>query len=186
MRLFLAIDPGDGFRRQIADTIETIRAGSSGIRWVLDGKLHVTLSFLGEVHEDRIPAITDVAAEVTQHHAAFTVAVQGAGVFPDWRRLRVVWFGLHDAGELRALADDLRKVRPVLGLPPDRPFRAHLTIGRATGPLSAEQKQDLSRALAPFKGSYPFDVSRVILMRSTLSRAGSEYSEMASFPLQGT
>ena len=53
----------------------------------------------------------------------------------------------------------------------------------STGPLSAEQKQSLSKALAPFKGSYPFDVSRVILMRSSLSAAGSEYSEIASFPL---
>ena len=186
MRLFLAIDPGDEFRRQIGDTIETIRENSSGgIRWVRDGKLHVTLSFLGEVNEGRIPDIEAVARDVASRHGPFRVTVQGAGVFPDWRRLRVVWFGLHDTGLLAALAEDLRRVRTVLGLAPDRPFRAHLTIGRATGPLSAEQKQSLSRALAPFKGAYPFDVWRVILMRSTLSRAGSEYSELASFELRG-
>ncbi len=185
VRLFLAIDPGDGFRRQVLDNIETIRASSSGIRWVRDEKLHVTLSFLGETDEARIPEISDVAIRAAQQHAPFTVAVQGAGVFPDWRRLRVVWFGLRDHGQLAALAQDLREVRTVLALPPDRPFRAHLTIGRATGPLSAEQKRSLSQALAPFKGSYPFDVSRVTLMRSTLSRAGSDYSEIASFPLRG-
>jgi RNA 2',3'-cyclic 3'-phosphodiesterase len=184
LRLFLAIDPGDGFRHQIGDAIETIRASTSGIRWVRDEKLHVTLSFFGEIDEGRIPGIAEVATEVAYRHAPFTLSVQGAGVFPDWRRLRVVWFGLHDGGELAALAEDLRRVRTALALAPDRPFRAHLTIGRATGPISAEQKASLSRALAPFKASYPFDVSRVILMRSMLARAGSEYSVVASFPLR--
>ena len=185
MRLFLAIDPGDGLRTKLADTIEKIRANASGLRWVRDGKLHVTLSFLGEVDEERIPAISEAASEAVTNHSPFTLSVQGAGVFPDWRRLRVVWFGLRDGGQLAALAEDVRRVRPAVGLGPDRPFRAHLTIGRATGPLSAEQKRDLSLALAPFKGAYPFDVSRVILMRSTLSRAGSEYTEIDSFPLRG-
>ncbi|HEX6943738.1 MAG TPA: RNA 2',3'-cyclic phosphodiesterase [Gemmatimonadaceae bacterium] len=185
MRLFLAIDPGDGFRRQFAATVETIRASTSGIRWIRDAKLHVTLSFLGEIDESRVPEICAVASDVASRHAPFTVLVKGAGVFPDWRRLRVVWFGLKDEGQLAQLVESLREVRVVLGLPPDRPFRAHLTLGRSTGPLSAEQKQSLSKALAPFKGSYPFDVSRVILMRSSLSAAGSEYTELASFPLGG-
>lgn len=185
LRLFLAIDPGDGFRRQIAGTVESIRASTSGIRWVRDGKLHVTLSFLGEIDEARVPEICAVASEVAARQAPFSVSVQEAGVFPDWRRLRVVWFGLKDGGNLARLAEALCDVRNLLGLPPDRPFRAHLTLGRSTGPLSAEQKQSLSKALAPFKGSYPFDVSRVILMRSSPSAAGSEYSELATFPLGG-
>jgi RNA 2',3'-cyclic 3'-phosphodiesterase len=185
LRLFLAIDPGDGFRRQFADTVKTIRASTSGIRWVRDEKMHVTLSFLGEIEEELVPEICAVASDVAKRHEPFTVLVQDAGVFPDWRRLRVVWFGLKDGGHLAQLVESLREVRGVLGLPPDRPFRAHLTLGRSTGPLSAEQKQSLSKALAPFKGSYPFDVSRVILMRSSLSAAGSEYSELATFPLGG-
>ena len=186
MRLFLAIDPGDGFRRQIAATVETIRASTSGMRWVRDEKLHVTLSFLGEIEAARVPEICAVARDVARRHEPFRVVVQTAGVFPDWRRLRVVWFGLKDGGQLVQLVESLREVRSVLGLPPDRPFRAHLTLGRSTGPLSAEQKQSLSKALAPFKGSYPFDVSRVVLMRSSLSPSGSEYTEIGSFPLGGS
>jgi 2'-5' RNA ligase len=185
LRLFLAIDPGDGFRRQIASTVETIRGSTSGIRWVRDGKLHVTLSFLGEIDESRLADISAVMNDVAPRHAPFSVNVQGAGVFPNWQKLRVVWFGLKDDGQLARLAEDVREVRGILGLPPDRPFRAHLTLGRSTGPLSAEQKTSLSKALAPFKGSYPFDVSRVILMRSSPSMAGSEYTELASFPLGG-
>lgn len=183
MRLFLAIDLGDECRRQVAGVVETIRASTSGIRWVRDGKLHVTLSFLGEVNEARVPEICAATSELVGRRAPFSVAVSGSGVFPDWRRLRVVWFGLHDAGGLAQLGKDMSAMRGALGFPADRPFRAHLTIGRSTGPLSAEQKTSLSKVLAPFKESFSFEVARVVLMRSTLSRAGSEYSEIASFPL---
>jgi 2'-5' RNA ligase len=51
--------------------------------------------------------------------------------------------------------------------------------------LSAEQRKNLQSALAGFSGTHPFDVTRVVLMRSTLSPKGSAYSEVASFPLGG-
>lgn len=165
--------------------VETIRASTSGMRWVREENLHVTLSFLGEVDAARIPEITAATQPLVARREPFTVSVSGAGVFPDWQRLRVVWFGLHDSGELAQLAADMNEVRTILDIPPDRPFRAHLTIGRSTGPVSAEQKTSLSKALALFKASYPFDVKRVLLLRSKSQRGSSEYSEIASFSLGG-
>jgi 2'-5' RNA ligase len=185
VRLFLALDLGDECRRQIADMVDTIRASTGGIRWVRDEKLHITMSFLGEVDESRIPEISVAVGPLVARREPFTVTVTGSGVFPDWRRVRVVWFGLRDGGGLAGLGEDMRAMRATLGFPPDRPFRAHLTIGRSTGPLSAEQKTSLSKVLATFKAAYPFDVTRVVLMRSAPSRAGSEYTELASFPLRG-
>ena len=185
MRLFLAIDPGDECRRHVAGIVDAIRAGTTGIRWLREGNFHLTLSFLGDVDESRIPEISTAARDVVARHSPFSGSIAGAGVFPDWRKLRVVWFGLRDAGALAELGKDIGAMSAALGFP-QRPFRAHLTIGRTTGPLSAEQKVSLSKALALHKeASYQFDVSRVLLMQSTLSRAGSEYSELGSFPLGG-
>ena len=185
MRLFLAIDPGEECRRHVAGVVDAIRASTSGIRWLRQGNFHLTLSFLGEVDVSRVPEISTAARDVAARHSPFSVSITGAGVFPDWRKLRVVWFGLKDAGALVELGTDIGAMSAALGFP-QRPFRAHLTIGRTTGPLSAEQKVNLSKALASSKeASYQFDVSRVLLMRSTLSPAGSEYSELASFPLGG-
>jgi len=184
VRLFLAIDPGDECRRHVADIVETIRKSTSGIRWVREGKFHLTLSFLGEVDESRLEEICAAAGEVAVRHSPFSLSVTGTGVFPDWRRIRVVWFGLRDSGALAQLGNDLNAMSAALGYQ-QRPFRAHLTIGRTTGPLSAEQKGSLRKALAPLKEAYPFDVTRVVLMRSTPSGGGSTYSELASFPLGG-
>ena len=185
MRLFLGVDPGDECRRRLASIIALLRSSTSGIRWVRDEKLHVTLAFLGEVDESRVPEIREAAQHVVAHHAPFAAAVSGSGVFPDWRRPRVVWLGLHDDGALSRLGDEINRMSATLGFPPDHPFRAHLTIGRVQGPLSAAQRDELRKALGSLSQAHPFDVSRVILIRSKLSPAGSEYSELASFPLSG-
>lgn len=185
MRLFLAIDPGDDCRHHIAGIVESIRANTSGIRWVSEGKFHLTLSFLGEVDESLLDVISAAAREVVARHSRFTASVAGAGVFPDWRRVRVVWLGIRDSGFLADLGKDMSEMSARLGFP-QRAFRAHLTIGRTTGPLSAEQKGDLSRALAPRREkAYAFEVTHVVLMHSTRSADGSTYSELASFPLGG-
>ena len=185
MRLFLAIDPGDECRHYLAGIVESIRVNTSGIRWVSESKFHLTLAFLGEVDESQVNVISAAVRAVAARHAPFTASVAGAGVFPDWRRVRVVWLGIRDSGSLAELGNDMTDMSARLGFP-QRAFRAHLTIGRTTGPLSAEQKGDLSRALAPRRDkSYPFEVTRVVLMHSAPGADGSTYSELASFPLSG-
>jgi 2'-5' RNA ligase len=186
VRLFLAIDPGDHCRRSVAGIVDSVRATTSGIRWVDESHFHLTMAFLGEVDESREAEISIATEAVTLRHSPFSATITGVGVFPDWRRIRVVWLGLHDEGALVRLGRDIGETCATLGFP-QRPFRAHLTIVRTTGPLSAEQKVSLSKALALHKHeTYPFDVSRVLLMRSVLSPAGSEYSVLASFPLGGS
>jgi RNA 2',3'-cyclic 3'-phosphodiesterase len=185
VRLFLAIDPGDECRQRLASVVALVRAATTGVRWVRDGKLHVTLAFLGEVDEGRVDAIREAMTHVARRHAAFEVAVAGSGVFPDWRRPRVVWLGFQETGALMQLGNDVNAMCKALGFPQDHPFRAHLTIGRIPHGLSAEQRDGLRSALAALTVTHPFVVTRVELMRSKLAPSGSEYSEIASFPLGG-
>lgn len=187
MRLFLAIDPGEDCRQRLAGVIAAIRASAGGgIRWVRDGQLHVTLAFLGEVvDESRITAVDRAMREVAHRHVAFGASVSGrGGVFPDWRRPSVVWLGLDDGGALRALGEDVGRACAASGFPPDRAFRAHLTIGRIPRPLRPGDRDALRVALETMTGSHPFPVDRVRLMRSELTASGSRYSEVASYPLE--
>lgn len=184
MRLFLAIDPGDESRHRIATLLEDLRGITTKVRWVQEGKLHVTLAFLGDVAERQVPALVEGGSELTQHHPAFRVTVEGGGAFPDWRRVRVVWIGLHDRGDLQRLGDAVTTFVAGLGFPSDHPFRAHLTIGRATDRLSGRERDRLRDTLSRARAHH-FDVTRVVLMQSVLGRAGSVYSELASFALGG-
>jgi 2'-5' RNA ligase len=185
VRLFLAIDPGEECRQRLASVIAIVRSATNGVRWVRDGKLHVTLAFLGEVNESRVEDVRTATSAVARRHAPFQAAIAGSGVFPDWRKPRVVWFGIEDAGGMQQLGEDINAMSTSLGFPLDHPFRAHLTIGRVSHPLSSDQRDRLRSALSALSEVHPFDVTRVILMRSTLSSSGSEYSEVGSFPLGG-
>jgi RNA 2',3'-cyclic 3'-phosphodiesterase len=186
VRVFLAVDPGDACRHSIAGVVDSLRTTTSGVRWIREANLHLTMAFLGEVDESRLPEIFAATATVARRHGPFSATISGSGAFPDWHRVRVVWLGLRDAGSMVLLGSDLGEMCTRLGFP-QRPFRAHLTLGRTTGPLSAEQKVTLRKALALHKtAAYQFAVSRVLVMKSALSPAGSVYSELASFPLGET
>jgi 2'-5' RNA ligase len=132
-----------------------------------------------------VPGLLDAARQLTTRHAPFSASVTGGGAFPDWRRPRVVWLGIRDAGALQRLGEDAGRMCASLGFPPDHPFSAHLTIGRVRAPLPAQQRESLRTALLSLAESYPFHVERVVLMRSALSSAGSVYSEVASLQLVG-
>lgn len=185
MRLFLAIDPGSECRRNIATFVEGLRSLTTKIRWVHEEKLHITLAFLGEVDESLLPRLMHEAQRSVSRHAKFSARIAEGGVFPDWRRPRVVWLGLRDGDALQRLGDDIASVCAALGFPPEHSFRAHLTIGRVNDRLSSAEAAPLRAKLATAK-THHFDVTRVVLIRSVLGRAGSVYSELASFSLGGT
>lgn len=165
--------------------MEGLRSPTTKIRWVQEEKLHVTLAFLGEVEEELVPRLTEDVARSVRRHATFRVSVGAGGVFPDWRRPRVVWLGLRDGGELQRLGNDILSACAALGFPSDHAFRAHLTIGRVADRLPNNVREPLRAKLATAT-THHFDVTRVVLMRSVLGRAGSVYSELASLPLGGT
>ena len=184
MRLFLAIDPGDACRRALSVQVDALRELSANVRWVKEEKLHITLAFLGDVEESRLGSLIEMFQRLSTH-TSFSVAVEGGGVFPDWRRARVIWFGLRDAGALQRLGNDATTLCATLGFTSDHPFRAHLTVGRVARPLRAHERDQLRERLASIP-AHLFDVTRVVLMRSEPGRVGSVYSELASFPLGGT
>jgi 2'-5' RNA ligase len=186
MRLFLAIEPDENVRGQVGELIDTLRSQTPGVRWTPREKLHLTLAFFGDVHESRVAELTARAAEVVYRHRAFDVTLAGAGVFPGWRKPRVVWLGIQDAGALESLARDVAHFSDDLGFPRDHPFAAHLTIGRISKPLPAGVQNTLKKALLSWDAQHPFEVSRVILMQSALRPSGSEYILLAAFPLGAT
>jgi 2'-5' RNA ligase len=70
----------------------------------------------------------------------------------------------------------LTEVTRAFGFVEDKPWHAHVTIGRVTnGPLAPLPTPDIMPTT--------FDVDRFLLMRSMLSSNGSEYELVQEFPL---
>ena len=81
---------------------------------------------------DRVPLLVAAAAPAVVGAPAMTLRLAAGGRFGSPRRPQVMWVGLD--GDVRALSDlaeVLADAARALDLPvEDRPFRAHLTVGR--------------------------------------------------------
>jgi 2'-5' RNA ligase len=154
---------------------------------VRPASIHLTLKFLGDIAEAQVPAIHRALETAARMEAAFTLTVEGLGVFPDVRAPRVIWVGLTGEGpRLQALAAGVEATVAPLGFPTEaRPFAPHLTLARVK-----ERGRDVGRALAGSRlleqphrvGVLP--VTAIALMRSELKPSGSVYTELCHVPLK--
>ncbi|GGK98508.1 RNA 2',3'-cyclic phosphodiesterase [Mangrovihabitans endophyticus] len=161
MRLFVALflpsDVRDDLGRRLAHVPAALVPAD---RW------HVTMTFLGEVPDDRLAGV-ESALDTVPSRDPIGLRVAGGG---DFRRT-VQWAGLHgDLDGLRALHGD---VRAALGLAGDkRPFTPHVTISYARGAVAAEALRD-----------YAGPRWRADGFTLVLSRSG--YRPLRTFPFAG-
>jgi 2'-5' RNA ligase len=186
-RLFVALEPPDGVRRRLAAlAVELRRAAgraADDVRWVSPENVHLTLQFLGAVPAERVPEVEAALREVAGQARPLSLEVKGAGGFPNARRPRVLWAGI--AGEtaaLRQLVQDFgRRLAPLGFAPEERPFSAHLTLGRSRDTRGAP---GLAGALAHAAEATPtpWRALEVVLFESHLSPRGPRYEAIARAP----
>lgn len=184
MRLFIAVNLPAAVRDAIYADAEPLRAATTAIRWVSPAALHVTLKFLGEQDESLVSPLRDVLESVVPTHVAISARTTAVGVFPNFRRPRVVWVGMTSERALQSLAGDIDRALTPLGIPREaRAFQAHLTLGRVKGELGPAEATALAAAAKSCGGSRELAVQTVDLMRSELGPGGSRYSVLAAVPL---
>ncbi len=147
------------------------------------GILHLTLKFLGETPEERVPEISEVMKSATAGVMAQRFVLRGMGAFPTARRVRVVWIAVEPREALEGIAKGLEEGCARLGFPPeDRPFKPHVTLARAKVPRPST---DVERVIDTYRerefGS--FRVDGILLKKSVLRPTGPEYQVVAQVPL---
>ncbi len=203
VRLFVAIELPDEVRSALAATVAALaRGGASGdaVRWVRPEGVHVTLKFLGATPEALVAAVEGALGAVAVGARPFRLRLAGVGSFGGPRNpggpprtgrpagLRVIWAGV--AGEVDALAALAARVDgalAALGFPPEqRPFAAHLTLGRVRDGTPPAARAGIFAALEalPPPRTLPIPVDRISLMQSKLGPGGASYHARAVFPLQ--
>lgn len=180
MRLFVAVDLPEETRREIAVRQKLIAAplveAGASLKLVAPEQVHLTLLFLGEVQEARVPAAIE-AMNTAVHLPAFEMAFGGAGVFPPRGAPRVLWMGV-TAGTApltslqREIAERIRRLGIAFD---DRPFHPHLTLGRwreSKGSAKAAALHDVPEVAS-------LRVTRATLYQSRLSASGPAYTALA-------
>lgn len=160
MRLFVALLPPPPVLAEIGQLVDGLRVRAPELRWTRLEQWHLTLAFLGQVEERRLPALTERLARLPRRHAAFPLAFTGGGRFDG----RVLWAGVSgDLPALRALADSASAAARRTGIAlEERPYRPHLTLARARAPTELRR---LVEGLSAYVGQ-PWQADRIELICS--------------------
>jgi RNA 2',3'-cyclic 3'-phosphodiesterase len=186
MRLFFAIELGDGLLDLLDETTAPLRAEAPELAWVPRDKRHLTLKFLGDVDESAAPKLAEAADRAAARHPPVEMRVREVGAFPNFRRARVVWIGVEQEPRLELLHHDLELACAEEGFEVEgRPFRPHITLARVRAPLPAERLRALARAARRVRMEANVQVERITLFESTLAPTGARYRRLHAAPLGG-
>jgi 2'-5' RNA ligase len=185
LRAFIAIEMPDPVVDIVRRSQQALQRGGIHLRWVRPENVHLTLRFLGDIPTDAIDGIRTALEDLADKMPSFSLRVKGAGAFPGVSRPRAVWLGLD--GQTHMLMELHQRLSSLLsrqGIPEEkRPFRGHLTIGRAKGRMDTER---LKRQLGEMKGieTPTFTVDRISLIRSELGPGGAVYTPLVQVRTQ--
>ena len=177
----MAINFPETLRQGLWSATESLRSGTLPVRWVEPEAMHLTLKFLGEVAAGRQDELAGALQRAAASCRAVTATVADFGAFPDPRRPRVLWAGVSPEAGLELLQHQVEQEFTPLGFPPEgRPFRPHLTLGRAQRGAPAVNFGDLEGLLGRLSFEQTVTVSSVELMRSVPTHSGADYQPVAS------
>jgi 2'-5' RNA ligase len=198
-RLFLAVCLPQDVQRLVAEETSKLAAEGWPVRWVQSESAHLTLHFLGETERERAELVRLALPDLVAAHAPFDLRTAALGVFPNFRRPRVLWMGLHGpVHRLQTLQLEIGRALQELGfVVGDEPYHPHITLGRVRNNDGERVRlRDLpdaikdrfvdrgsGAAIAPPTRLVP--VRDVVLMRSHLGKEGARYESIATFPLGG-
>lgn len=176
-RLFFALWPPAVLAGQLG-AVARQAALELGGRATRPETIHLTLAFLGDVAEARLPELCRAAAAIRGKTFGL-----GIDCLACWPHKHLLWAGCSvPPPALRQLHSSLGEGLAGLGLRPDdsrHTFTPHLSLVRR-----------LPEALALSERSWPLPICRLdwpcqrfVLVRSRLSSVGPDYQILAEFPL---
>jgi len=175
IRAFIAVQLPDDVKAELDRVSRSLASqiGPGAVRWVKPDRIHLTLRFLGDTAVSQLPEIAGRLDQITARQTSFVLELGGLGCFPNRRRPRVIWVGLkgheNELNTIRHMIDD--SLADLGWKREDRPFRAHLTLGR----VKDSRKLNMTEASAELK-TLVVPVTAVHLIESELRPKGPLYT----------
>jgi 2'-5' RNA ligase len=177
IRCFLAIILNGHTKKQLSRIQTDIRATGIQAGWPSAQNFHLTLKFLGDMHEQELPGIKKILSEAVADKRRFDITFNKLGVFPNARHPKIIWIGpdkpnpelitLQQKIESR-LNDDLRLVK-------EKRFSPHITLSR----VRHYSKPDaVTKAIGIKTGSIKIAVDKIHLIKSRLLPSGAVHTSL--------
>jgi len=188
LRAFFALELCEQARSAAGTLIRELRARPCGdeVRWVRAETLHVTLRFLGRTAQSHVPALLQHVASQLAAVPPFMLDLGEVKAFPSLRHPRVVALDLEPEAPVLHLARAIDAGVVAAGFEPERrPFRGHVTLGRAQSSRAGRTREGRIpslEGLAP-RLPTPFAVREIVLFESRLGANGSVYTPLQHIAL---
>ena len=178
VRAFVALELDQPLRASLGELQQRLGRSLGGIRLVRPEGIHLTLRFLGPTRPEQIQALAPPLASAARACPVLEARVRGVGMFPDRGRPRILWVGLELPPTALELQRACERTACEAGFAPEeRPFRAHLTLGR--------WRERAARPALPEADLGPTRLESLVLFRSEQAKGGVIYTPLARFPLGG-
>jgi 2'-5' RNA ligase len=175
-RTFVAIELDRALREAIGDLQARLTPRLGGIRLVRPDGIHLTLRFLGDTSPTQVETLLPQFGAAAALCPPAEARVDGLGTFPERGRPRVLWLGLEVPLSVLELQRACERAARAAGFEKEeRPFRAHLTLGR--------WRERAARPDLPPADLGTTRLEELVLFRSDLRSGGAVYTPLARFPL---
>jgi len=180
-RLFIAINLPEKIKNRLSELQS--KYPELPARWTKKQNLHITLIFLGYVHQDEIPGILKTTEQIAKKHNAFSLVLNKICYGPPQKTPRMVWAIGEKSKELGKLQSDLDNSLSNLSFKKEsRPCSPHITLARLNQwqfkQIELEEKPQIEQNI-----NLDFEVNSIEIMQSHLKRTGAEYMLLQSMAL---
>ena len=191
IRVFIAVDLPPAIQESVEKQTASLRRtlGDDLIRWVPAQNMHLTLKFIGNIAASHLDFLKQMLTQSVNSQRQFDLQIGGIGSFPNLKRPRVLWVGIHAPADLTSLQKNVEAGAVRLGYEKEeRGFSPHLTLGRVRQNFSAADLQRIRSALENTQIGRigTATIEAVHLYKSDLHTDGSIYTKLLSVPLGNT
>ena len=177
VRAFVALELSAEIREQLTAAQDVLRGCQARLTFVEPALIHITLKFLGEIADEKIPKVMDALRTVRV--APFLVTAHTITV-NNPSRPHTVWCTIDDAGGSGRVFQKIEDVLVPLGFAREtRRFTPHATVARVKSPdpsLFAAISQLDTRKYGSCR------ITGMKLKKSTLTPRGPVYEDLLEVP----
>lgn len=182
VRAFVALPCPAGLSGSIARKLAEWRELGADVAWVDAASSHLTLRFLGNADPSRLDRLHAQLGDVARSADPVQARPGSTGAFSGWGRPRVLWLAVESGGAIERLAGAVEVLAREAGFDPeDRPFTAHLTLGRVRAPRGMQRAASAVRA---WKADGMVEaIPEIVLYKSELGAGGARHTALGRYPI---
>ena len=148
------------------------------IKWENPEKFHLTLRFLGDINEEKIPELDAVLDRLKFDFESIKFKTAGTGFFPNPRYPNVAFLALEELNSNTVrLLEFIDKIIYTFGVKPEKRFIPHITLGR----FGKNKRTKIETPPVVEFEQFTPDFDNFCLMKSVLQPGGSVYEVINTY-----